>query len=131
LNSHEVEYLVIGGYAVNYHGYPRATGDIDIWMGGDPDNAARMAQAVKEFGFPEATPALFAEPGKVIRMGLPPLRIEVLTSITGVEFETCYSNRVIAECEGAPVSLIGLDDLKRNKKATGRLKDLADLEQLG
>jgi phage replication-related protein YjqB (UPF0714/DUF867 family) len=126
-----VKYLVIGGYAVNYHGYPRATGDIDIWMGGGSENAARMAQAVREFGFPEATPALFAEPSKVIRMGLPPIRIEVLTSITGVEFEACYANRVIAECEGARVNLIGLDDLKRNKKATGRLKDLADLEQLG
>lgn len=130
LNSHEVEYLVIGGYAVNYHGYPRATGDIDIWMGTDAGNAEKMAAVLQEFGFSQASPELFMEPGKVVRMGLPPLRIEVLTSISGAEFSQCFRNRVISDIGGVPVNLIGMDDLKANKKASGRLKDLADLEQL-
>jgi predicted nucleotidyltransferase len=130
LNSHEVEYLVIGGYAVNYHGYPRATGDIDIWMGIGAGNAEKMAVVLREFGFPQASPELFTEPGKVVRMGLPPLRIEVLTWISGVEFSQCFRNRVVADIGGVPVNLIGMEDLRANKKASGRLKDLADLEQL-
>jgi hypothetical protein len=130
LNSHEVEYLVIGGYAVNYHGYPRATGDIDIWMGDGSGNAERMASAVREFGFPGATAELFTKPGKIVRMGLPPLRIEVLTSVSGVEFSECFRNRLTADLGGVPVNVIGFDDLKANKKASGRLKDLADLEEL-
>ncbi len=130
LNSHEVEYLIIGGYAVNYHGYPRATGDIDIWMGTDAANAVKMAAVLREFGFSQAGPELFMEPGKVVRMGLPPLRIQVLTSISGVVFSQCFRNRVVADLGGIPVNLIGMEDLRANKKASGRLKDLADLEQL-
>jgi hypothetical protein len=130
LNSNAVEYLVVGGYAVNYHGYPRATGDIDIWVARSPENAARITVVLHEFGFPDATPELFLAPDAIIRMGLPPLRIEILTSISGVEFSECFANRMIAELDGVPVNLIDRDSLKRNKQASGRLKDLADLEQL-
>lgn len=130
LNSSRVEYLVIGGYAVNYYGFPRATADLDIWIAISPENAERLAQAVRDFGFAEADPATFLLPRKVIRMGVPPLRLEILTSISGVKFEECYSRRLKAELDGVTVNLIRLDDLKRNKQASGRLKDLLDLEQL-
>ncbi len=130
LTSCEVEYLLIGGYAVNYHGYPRATGDMDIWIANTPANAARAAAAVRQFGFARAAENDFAQPDKVIRMGLPPLRIEVLTSVSGLEFASAFARRLRAEVDGVPVNLIGLEDLKANKKACGRLKDLVDLEQL-
>ncbi len=130
LNSSDVEYLLIGGYAVNYYGYPRATADMDIWVGVDPGNAQKVAAALQEFGFPQAEARLFRETGKIIRMGVPPLRIEVLTSISGVDFSQSFANRSRATIDGVPVSLIGLDDLKANKRASGRSKDLLDLEQL-
>ena len=132
LNSHRVEYLLIGGYAVGFHGYPRPTGDMDIWIAVSPENADRTACALREFGFrAETVPAaLFAEPGKIVRMGVPPLRLEIVTTISGVEFTECYARRVSATIDGVAVSMIGLDDLKANKKASGRHKDLNDLEQL-
>jgi hypothetical protein len=130
LNSNGVEYLVIGGYAVNYYGYARATADLDIWIGITPDNAQLTAAVVREFGFAQADAATFLEPGKVIRMGLPPVRLEILTTISGVEFAVCYSRRHRTELDGVPVNFIRLDDLKRNKEASGRLKDRLDLEQL-
>jgi len=131
LNSNEVEYLVIGGYAVNYYGYARATADLDIWVGVTPANADAVAAVVREFGFAEARAPTFLEPGKVIRMGVPPLRLEILTTISGVEFEACYSRRHQAQLDGVTVNLIRLDDLKQNKSASGRLKDRLDLERLG
>jgi len=84
LNSHDVRYLLIGGYAVNYHGYPRATGDMDIWVDRDPDNAEKVTTVLRQFGFRQASQELFTEPGNVVRMGVSPLRIEVLTTISGV-----------------------------------------------
>ena len=91
LNRYEVEYLLIGGYAVGYHGYPRATGDMDVWVATTPANAAKLLTVLSDFGFGAtgATVELFQQPQKVIRMGNPPLRIEVLTSISGVDFATC------------------------------------------
>jgi hypothetical protein len=130
LSVHDVDYLLIGGYAVNYHGYPRTTADMDIWIGADPSNHQRMAAALREFGFRNATPELFRDPESMVRMGVAPMRIEVLTEISGVDFARCLENRTIADIAGVPVSLIGLDDLKTKKKASGRLKDLTDLEQL-
>jgi len=130
LNSSRVEYLVIGGYAVNFYGFARATADLDIWIAMAPENAQRVAKAVRDFGFQQASEGTFLEPRKVIRMGVPPVRIEIITSISGVEFSECYSRRIDAELDGIPVQLIGLEDLKANKRASGRLKDLLDLEQL-
>jgi hypothetical protein len=132
LNLREVRYLIVGGYAVAVHGYVRATGDIDIWAEPDPENAAKLAKVLREFGFggPELSDSLFLEPNRVIRMGLPPIRIEVLTSISGVTFNQCYASCIKAELDGTPVTVIGLSDLKTNKQAAGRAKDLADLEEL-
>jgi len=132
LNAQRVKYLVIGGYAVAYHGYPRATADMDVWVEVVPANADKIVAALKEFGFdlPELSAELFLTPEKIIRMGEPPIRIEIVTSISGVTFEDCYASRVIDELDGVTVSLIGLIDLKENKKASGRYKDLDDLENL-
>jgi hypothetical protein len=105
---------------------------MDVWVEVEPANADKIVVALKEFGFdlPELSAKLFLVPEKIIRMGEPPIRIEIVTSISGVTFEDCYASRVIDELDGIPVSLIGLADLKGNKKASGRFKDLDDLENL-
>jgi hypothetical protein len=132
LNVHKVEYLLIGGYAVNYHGYPRATADMDIWVAVHPANAGRIVGALKEFGFdlPDLSPELFLREWQIIRLGVPPVRIEIATTISGVDFAECYAERVDDILDGVPAKLISLDHLKRNKKASGRHQDLADLEHL-
>ena len=131
-NKHDVRYLVVGGYAVAYHGYPPTTGDIDIWIYRSAENAYRVIKALRDFGFdvPELNVALFLEPKRMVRMGHPPLRVEILTSASGVDFEVCYSKRVEDELGGAVASIIGLDCLRINKRAAGRHKDLSDLENL-
>ena len=132
LNAHHAEYLLIGGYAVNYHGYPRATADMDIWIAAHPGNADRVVAALREFGFdlPDLSPELFLRPWQIIRLGVPPVRIEISTTISGVDFAECYAARVEDTLDGVPVSLISLPHLKRNKRAYGRHQDLADLEHL-
>jgi hypothetical protein len=130
LNSNSVEYLVIGGYAVNYYGFSRATADLDIWIAIGPDNAKRITEALRCFGFDQADPALFQETRRIVRMGVPPVRLEILTTISGVDFADCYSRRLEAEMDGVTVNFIQLDDLKRNKRASGRLKDQVDLDKL-
>lgn len=118
---------MIGGYAVNYYGFSRATADLDIWIAIDPGNAHRVTRVLHDFGFPQADPALFLESRKVVRMGVPPVRLEILTSISGVEFADCYARRLEATLDDVTVHLIHLDDLKRNKQASGRPKDQIDL----
>ena len=115
LNDHKVEYLLIGGYAVGYHGYPRATVDMDIWIATNPANAAQTVTVLKTFGFdlPELNENLFLQENQVIRMGVPPMRLELLTSISGVEFETCFAERVVDEIDGVTVNLISLAHLKQ------------------
>lgn len=132
LNSKRIEYLVVGGYAVALYGYPRATGDMDIWIAISKDNARKTVEALKEFGFdtPELKEELFLEKRKNIRMGNPPLRVEFLTSIDGVEFGECYKNKEIVKIDDIEINFISLKDLKRNKKASGRHQDLADIENL-
>jgi hypothetical protein len=132
LNAHAVEYLLIGGYAVNYHGYPRATADMDIWVALRPANAERIVTALKEFGFdlPGLSAGLFLQQWQIIRLGIPPVRIEIATTISGVDFDECYTKRVQDTIDGVPVNLIDLYHLKLNKKASGRHQDLADLENL-
>ncbi|CAG1021423.1 hypothetical protein MTYM_00997 [Methylococcales bacterium] len=133
LNSKQVEYLLIGGYAVGYYGYSRATADMDLWIAINPANAGRVAQAISEFfGYPVegATTELFLQENKIARMGVPPFRIEVLTSISGVSFEECYAARTVDTLDDVQVNLISLKHLKLNKQASGRLKDLNDLEHL-
>ncbi|HLG54083.1 MAG TPA: nucleotidyltransferase [Vicinamibacterales bacterium] len=132
LNAHGVSYLIIGGYAVGFHGHPRATADIDIWVPRETETAHRLVSAIREFGFeaPELSADLFVRPDQVVRLGVPPLRIELLTTIAGVEFEECAPRAVITELGGVSVRIIALTDLKRNKRAAGRHQDLADLEHL-
>jgi len=132
LNARRVEYLLIGGYAVGYHGYPRATADMDIWIAVQPRNAEKMVAVLKEFGFniPGLSAELFLKENQIVRMGVPPVKLEISTSISGVKFDECYRERVVAKIDGVQVSLISLEHLKINKKASGRYKDLNDLENL-
>jgi len=132
LDAEGVEYLLIGGYAVAYHGYPRATEDIDLWIASNPENAERIVRALRQFGFDvqELAPDLFLKPNSIVRMGVPPLRIELATTISGLEFRKSYKSRVTAVLDGINVSIISLADLKENKKASGRFRDLDDLERL-
>ena len=132
LNAHQVEYLLIGGYAVSYHGYPRATVDMDIWIAMNPANSQRIVTVLKEFGFdlPELSPELFLKEWQIIRLGVPPVRIELATTVSGVNFNECYAERIADILDGVKVNLISLKHLKINKKASGRHQDLADLENL-
>lgn len=132
LNSHHADYLLIGGYAVGIHGYPRPTGDMDIWIRTTPENACLVEQALKDFGFElnASITALLTEENKIVRMGVPPMRLEIITTVSGVAFDACYQQRFVYDLDGIPVNVIGLDDLKANKRASGRYKDLNDLEQL-
>ena len=132
LNEKNVRYLLTGGYAVGYHGYPRATGDMDIWIAIHPDNAKKVISALREFGFdhPDLSPDLFLQKNKIIRLGQPPMRPEISTGISGVEFDECYASRIVDTWDGVEVSIIDLPHLNANKKAAGRHKDLAVLENL-
>lgn len=124
--------MLVGGYAVGYHGYPRATNDLDVWVARDKENAERLVAALQEFGFAgsDVSPELFMQERQIVRMGMPPIRIEIITSASGVGFDECYAEHIIANVEDVPVNLIGLAQLKVNKKASGRHKDLDDLEHL-
>ncbi len=129
LSSHNVKYLLVGGYAVGYHGYPRATGDMDIWIEMSKPNSKKILATFRDFGMPNEaiSESLFLEQNKVIRMGVPPVRLEVITSASGVDFNECYSNREVIEIDGIPINFISLQDLKKNKHAAGRYKDLEHL----
>jgi hypothetical protein len=132
LNAHGVEYLLIGGYAVIYHGYPRATQDLDIWIAVHSENAKRVVVALEEFGFgsPALTPDLFLKDDSIVRMGIAPIRLEITTRISGVDFQESYREKISTKMDGIPVNIISLKYLRRNKKASGRYKDLDDLEHL-
>ena len=131
-NKHGVRYLLLGGYAVIFYGHPRTTNDFDVWVAVDPANADNVSRALVEYGFPAtAVPAAtFTQVGKVFRFGRPPTRVELLTSPSGVEFEVCWADRVQADIGGTQVNFIDLRHLRENKRAAGRAKDLADLEEL-
>lgn len=132
LNAHEVRYLIVGGYAVAFHGHPRYTKDLDVWIDHSPANARNLLAALADFGFGSLglSEADFVEPQQVVQLGRPPLRIDLLTSVTGLAFVDCYPHRDTLEIEGTALSFIGLDELRANKLATGRHQDLADLENL-
>lgn len=132
LNSNDVEYLVVGGYAVIHHGYVRTTGDIDIWTAANPANAQKLEKAIRSLGFnpPWSKSGLFLKLGSVLTIGQEPLKFEIINEIDGVRFEDCYSRKVTANIDGLLVNIISLSDLKTNKRASGRHKDLADLDYL-
>jgi len=132
LNTNNIQYLVIGGYAVAYHGFPRYTKDLDLWINPSLSNAEKVLTALKEFGFGslEITVNDLTTPEQTIQLGYPPIRIDLITSIDGVVFEDCYPNRMLIEDSGLFINVIDLENLKKNKRASGRAQDLADLENL-
>jgi predicted nucleotidyltransferase len=131
LNSNAVKFLIVGGHAVTFHGNPRFTADLDLWVATDADNALRVNQALKEFGFGNLfDTGDFSRPGYAIQLGRPPYRIDILTSIQGVEFAPAYARRKILRADGLELPFIGLDELLVNKRAVGRLHDLDDAAKL-
>lgn len=132
LNDNGVRYLVVGGYAVALHGYPPYTIDMDVWVEMTSENAARVVKALNQSGFGslDLKESDFTVPDQIIQLGYPPRRIDILTSLPGVEFSECYSSHTTVNIDGVPVNFIDLENLKKNKKATGRHQDLADLENL-
>jgi len=132
LNSKQVDYLLIGGWAVGYYGYPRATGDMDIWISTNEENASKIVKVLKEYGFdvPELSTKLFTKVNQITRLGVPPLRIEILTTISGVLFNECYERRQTVLIDDVKINFISLEDLKKNKAAARRHKDLDDFEKL-
>lgn len=132
LNSHSVEYLIVGGHAVAFHGFPRYTGDFDFFVRRSEENAVGLVKVLVAFGFDADTlkSETFMKPNQVLQLGVPPNRIDILTSISGVDFESAWEHRVAANLDAVPVSFIGKDELLVNKEAAGRPKDLGDLSKL-
>ncbi len=132
LNEHEVRYLIVGGHAVAAHGHPRYTDDLDVWVECTPENARLLVQVLDDFGFSSLGLAEndFSEPDNVIQLGYPPQRIDLLTGLSGVSFKECYPARERFQHNGLTMAIIGLECLRKNKKAVGRHQDLGDLENL-
>lgn len=132
LSAEGVEHLVVGAYALAAHGLPRATGDFDVWVRPTPDNAARVLNALRRFGAPlfDLTSEDLTRPGTVFQLGVPPRRIDIMTSIDGVEFDDAWKSRVTCHLGDAEVAVLGREDLVRNKRAAARPKDIVDLRIL-
>lgn len=132
LNTRDVRYLIIGGYALAFHGHPRYTKDLDVWIEPTVDNARRLIEALKDFGFEslELTEQDFIVAGQIVQLGYPPNRIDILTTADGVDFQNCYRNRVTIEMTGTRIDFIDVEGLVKNKSSTGRQQDLADLQLL-
>jgi hypothetical protein len=132
LNARKVRYIVVGAYALAYHGRPRYTGDIDFFVDSSPENARRISQVLEEFGLVNIGVAVadFTASDQVVQLGVEPNRVDIMTSISGVTFDEAWSTRERGELDGVPVQYISRDLLKRNKTAVGRKQDLADLDYL-
>jgi predicted nucleotidyltransferase len=132
LNSNKVRYLLIGGYAVILHGHPRLTNDLDVVIRNDSENIDRCIDALREFGFggSDLTPKLFAEPKSIVRLGVEPVKIEILNYLEAVDFDDAYERREVRSAEDIEIALISLGDLLANKKAVGRDKDMLDVKEL-
>ncbi len=128
----EVRFLIVGGYALAAHGQPRATKDLDVWILIDRDNAERLIEALGDFGMGSIglTCEDFLEPEMVVQLGYPPIRIDILTSISGVSFEDCWTRRVSVDVGGVDAGFISVDDLIANKRAAGRPQDLVDADEM-
>jgi len=131
LVAHDVEFMLVGAHAVAVHLYPRNTGDIDFWIRCSEENAQRVLAVLSEFGFGDMELGVWdlLDPTAVIQLGREPNRIDLLTFLTGLDFDDCAQRAVAATYEGVPVKVIGLDDLLKNKRATGRAKDLLDVQE--
>lgn len=132
LIKNKVEYLIVGGYAVGIHGHPRYTGDLDIWLNPTSKNAEKILKSVNEFGFSsfKLSTEDFIKAGNVIQLGYPPLRIDLLTEIDGVTFDECFKNRKEVLIEALNVNFIGYSELLKNKKQSGRPRDIDDIDNL-
>ncbi len=132
LNRNKVKYLIVGGYALAFHGHPRYTKDIDVWIEIGKTNAENLLKVLDEFGFSSLGITIedLVTPEVIIQLGNPPNRIDLMTTVNGLEFDDCYEKKVEVEVEGIVVDFIDLDNLKKNKQSTGRQQDLADLENL-
>jgi hypothetical protein len=132
-NDHRVSYVIVGGYALAFHGAPRFTGDLDILVKADHENAGRIVTALGVFGFASLglTESDFDHPDQIIQLGVAPVRVDLITSITGLSWEDVFTSRVPSNYGDVPVNYIGREELILNKRAVGRAKDLADLEALG
>ncbi len=132
LSEANVDYLLVGAYAVAAHGYPRATGDLDLWVRPDAETAPRVYRVLAEFGAPlhDLTVQDLEQPGMVFQIGVEPSRIDILTGISGVSFDDAWPNRLSIELDGIPLCVLGRNDLITNKRACGRPKDIADAETL-
>jgi len=132
LNAHEVEYLIVGGYAVAIHGFPRTTGDIDFWVKPKNENAERVVKSLIDFGFSSVDISVddFIKENSVVQLGFPPNRIDIMTSVSGITFDECWKNKKEIEFEGEKINFISLHHLRLNKKSTGRDKDNLDLKNL-
>ena len=125
--------MIVGGYAVAYHGYPRYTKDVDVWLWIDPENAERVVKTLRDFGFESLGLGVsdFLEKDTIIQLGYAPNRIDLIMGIPGVEFEECYESRNEEEIEGVKLKFIDIENLKKAKRASGRPQDIADVENLG
>ena len=133
LNDHKVEYMIVGGYALAFHGAPRFTADLDILVNASPENSRRIIQALEQFGFKSVglNEEDFRHPEKVVQLGVPPVRIDLITSLTGVTWEEAFSGKAEGKYGELPVYFLGREQFIVNKRALGRKRDLADLEALG
>jgi hypothetical protein len=132
-NAHKVDYLIVGAHALAYHGAPRYTGDIDIFVRPDPENAKNILSVLEEFGFGSLglTVEDFTVHGKVVQLGVAPVRVDIVTSLTGISWEEAYVRRVTGTYGDIQVYFIGREQFIQNKRAIGRKKDIADLEAIG
>ena len=132
LNECKVRYLVVGGYAVAFHGHPRYTKDLDVWIDLSPVNANNILNALKKFGFGSLGLKQddFLESDQIVQLGYPPNQIDILTALKDLKFEDCYKAKVEVEIQGLHINFIDIESLKKNKRATGRPQDLADAENL-
>jgi len=132
-NKHKVEYLIVGGYALAFHGAPRFTGDIDLFVRPDPQNTKRILAALNDFGFGslDLSQDDFSTAGNVVQLGVPPVRVDIITFVTGVTWEKADAGKVPSRYGDTPVFFISREDFIANKKAVGRCRDLADIEALG
>ena len=132
LNSHKVEYLIVGGHAVAFHGYPRYTGDIDLLVRQTQENVSRVAAAINTFGLSDSEHlnAILMQKGKILQIGRPPNRVDIITSATGIDFDQVWDSAIQGSLDQIPVRFLDLASLLKNKKSAGRTKDLADVEEL-
>ena len=132
LNENNVRYLIVGGYAVGFHGYPRYTKNLDVWIEVSNENAENVVKALNQFGFGAVGFKAddFLKPDEFMQLGYPPNRIDLITSCEGIDFQTCYANKMQIKIDGLKIDFIDYENLLKNKRTVGRPQDLADVSNL-